>query len=595
MSLVRCSHSRATIPASAAGMVNNKHNAVLVETTMTTLPPPGSPDIDIARAVKPWPIFEVAQRKLGIAHHALIPYGHYKAKLDLAQIETKTKLGKLVLVTAITPTPAGEGKTTTSIGLTDALNAIGINASVCLREPSLGPCFGVKGGAAGGGRAQAIPMEDLNLHFNGDFHAITSAHNLLAALIDNHIHWGNELNLDPRRITWRRVMDMNDRALRNTLVGLGGPAHGQPRESGFDITVASEIMAILCLAEDRKDLQKRLGNIIIGRNRDNQPVTARELGAEGAMTVLLKEAIQPNLIQTLEHNPALIHGGPFANIAHGCNSVMATRTAMALSDVVVTEAGFGADLGAEKFIDIKCRMSGLMPDAVVLVCTVRALKMQGGVPKADLDAINVEAVIEGSSNLSRHIKNLQQFGLTPLVAINRFPTDDDKELAAIKEVCLSLGAPIEEAQHWAEGGLGAKAVAEGVKAMLDGEKPDVKFLYDNALPIDDKIRTVATKLYGASDVQFNIAAQKQLDEIQALGFGDLPICIAKTPYSFSADPTLLGAPSDHVLPVRELRLMAGAGFVVAICGDVMTMPGLPRKPAALSISLDENGEIVGLF
>ncbi|WP_239643989.1 formate--tetrahydrofolate ligase [Grimontia indica] len=562
---------------------------------MTALPPPGAPDIEIARAVKPWPIFEVAQRKLGVAAHALIPFGHYKAKLDLSQIDTTSKVGKLVLVTAITPTPAGEGKTTTSIGLADALNAIGVSASVCLREPSLGPCFGVKGGAAGGGRAQAIPMEDLNLHFNGDFHAITSAHNLLAALIDNHIHWGNELNLDARKVSWRRVMDMNDRALRHTLVGLGGPAHGQPRESGFDITVASEIMAILCLAEDRKDLQRRLGNIIIGRDRDNKPVTARDLGAEGAMTVLLKDAIQPNLIQTLEHNPALIHGGPFANIAHGCNSVMATRTAMGLTDVVVTEAGFGADLGAEKFIDIKCRISGLRPDAAVLVCTVRALKMQGGVAKDKLDSVDADAVKLGSANLKRHIENMQKFGLTPVVAINRFPTDDAKELSIIKEVCLSLGARVEEAQHWAEGGVGAKAVAEAVKTILDGEAPDVQFLYEDDLPIDDKIRKVATALYGAEDVQFNIAAQKQLDEIHQLGYGHLPVCIAKTPYSFTSEPSELGAPSGHILPVRELRLMAGAGFVVAICGDVMTMPGLPRKPAALSISLDDDGEIVGLF
>ncbi|MBV7297391.1 formate--tetrahydrofolate ligase [Enterovibrio sp. NIFS-20-8] len=574
--------------------MKTQNNVVLADNTMTALPPPGSPDIEIARAVKPWPIFEVAQRKLGVAHHALIPYGHYKAKLDLAQIPQR-KAGKLVLVTAITPTPAGEGKTTTSIGLTDALNAIGVSASVCLREPSLGPCFGVKGGAAGGGRSQAIPMEDLNLHFNGDFHAITSAHNLLAALIDNHIHWGNELNLDPRRISWRRVMDMNDRALRHTLVGLGGPAHGQPRETGFDITVASEIMAILCLAEDRKDLERRLGNIIIGRDRDNKTVTAADLGAQGAMTVLLKDAIQPNLIQTLEHNPALIHGGPFANIAHGCNSVMATRTALGLTDVVVTEAGFGADLGAEKFIDIKCRISGLRPDAAVLVCTVRALKMQGGVAKDHLDEPNVDAVIRGAANLSRHIENMQKFGLTPLVAINRFPTDDVKELTAIREVCMSHGARVEEAQHWAEGGAGAKAVAEGVKAMLEGEKPEVNFLYEDDMPIDDKIRAVATSLYGAKDVQFNIAAQKQLDEIHQLGFGHLPVCIAKTPYSFTSEPTELGAPSGHILPVRELRLMAGAGFVVAMCGDVMTMPGLPKKPAALSISLDENGEIVGLF
>lgn len=575
--------------------MNNQNNKALADNNMTVLPPPGAPDIDIARAVKPWPIFEVAQRKLGVAAHALIPYGHYRAKLDISQLNTRSKPGQLVLVTAITPTPAGEGKTTTSIGLTDALNAMGVSASVCLREPSLGPCFGVKGGAAGGGRAQAIPMEDLNLHFNGDFHAITSAHNLLSALIDNHIHWGNELNLDSRRISWRRVMDMNDRALRHTLVGLGGPAHGLPRESGFDITVASEIMAILCLAEDRKDLQRRLGNIIIGRNRNNEPVTARDLGAEGAMTVLLKDAIQPNLIQTLEHNPALIHGGPFANIAHGCNSVMATRTALGLSDVVVTEAGFGADLGAEKFIDIKCRLSGLKPDAAVLVCTVRALKMQGGVAKDNLDAPDVDAVKRGSANLRRHIENMQTFGLTPLVAINRFPTDDAAELSAIKDVCRALGAPVEEAHHWAEGGAGAKAVAESVMAMLEGEAPKVKFLYEDDLSIDAKIRKVATSLYGADDVQFNIAAQKQLDEIHQLGFGHLPVCIAKTPYSFTSEPSELGAPAGHTLPVRELHLMAGAGFVVAICGDVMTMPGLPRNPAALSISLDDNGEIVGLF
>ncbi|WP_083539425.1 formate--tetrahydrofolate ligase [Enterovibrio coralii] len=574
--------------------MNNHNNAVLAESSMTVLPPPGSPDIDIARAVKPWPIFEVAQRKLGVAPHALIPYGHYKAKLDLAQIDA-TKQGKLVLVTAITPTPAGEGKTTTSIGLTDALNSIGVNASVCLREPSLGPCFGVKGGAAGGGRSQAIPMEDLNLHFNGDFHAITSAHNLLAALIDNHIHWDNELDLDPRRITWRRVMDMNDRALRHTLVGLGGPAHGQPRESGFDITVASEIMAILCLSEDRKDLQRRLGNIIIGRDTSGRPVTARELGADGAMTVLLKDAIQPNLIQTLEHNPALIHGGPFANIAHGCNSVMATRTAMGLSDVVVTEAGFGADLGAEKFIHIKSRISGLEPDVAVLVCTVRALKMQGGLAKTELDEPNLDALSKGVVNLERHIQNMQKFGLNPIVAVNRFPTDSAQELTAIKEVCLKMGARVEEATHWAEGGEGAKAVAEAVKTVLETEEVNVNYLYEDAQPIDEKIRTVATELYGAADVQFNIAAQKQLDEIHELGFGHLPVCIAKTPYSFSSEASELGAPEGHVLPVRELRLMAGAGFVVAICGDVMTMPGLPKKPAALNISLDDDGEIVGLF
>ncbi len=560
------------------------------------LPPPGAPDIEIARAAQINPILPIAAQRLGIAPEALVPYGHYKAKLSLDFIGTLADRprGKLVLVTAITPTPAGEGKTTTSVGLCDGLNRIGTNSIVCLREPSLGPCFGMKGGAAGGGRAQVIPMEDINLHFNGDFHAITSAHSLLAALLDNHLQWGNELNIDPRRVVWRRVVDMNDRALRNINVGLGGPAHGVPRETGFDITVASEIMAILCLATDIKDLQRRLGDIIVARTYAKEPVTARDLKADGAMAVLLRDALQPNLVQTIEHNPAFIHGGPFANIAHGCNSVMATQTALKLADVVVTEAGFGADLGAEKFLDIKCRHSGLRPDAVVLVATVRALKMQGGVKKEDLGTPDVAALERGAINLERHIQNLQKFGLTPVVAINHFIKDTEEELAALKAVCARYGARVELARHWAEGGAGAEDLARAVKAQLDEGAAEVKLLYPDDLPLADKIATIAREIYRAEGIAFTGSTASTLKDYEKLGYGNLPVCIAKTQYSFSTDPTKAGAPTGHTVAVREVRLSAGAGFVVAVCGDIMTMPGLPRRPASNEIGLDDNGNIVGL-
>ncbi len=560
------------------------------------LPPPGAPDIEIARAARMEPILALAQRRLGLAPEALVPYGHHKAKLSLehiASLQDKPN-GKLVLVTAITPTPAGEGKTTTSVGLTDGLNVIGINAMVCLREPSLGPCFGMKGGAAGGGRAQVVPMEDINLHFNGDFHAITSAHSLLAALIDNHLQWGNELDIDPRRISWRRVVDMNDRALRNITIGLGGPAHGIPRESGFDITVASEIMAILCLASDLKDLQKRLGDIIVARTRAKEPVTARDIGADGAMAVLLKDALAPNLVQTIEHNPAFIHGGPFANIAHGCNSVMATKSALKLADVVVTEAGFGADLGAEKFLDIKCRQSGLRPDAVVLVATVRALKMQGGVKKDDLGNPDVEALQRGSVNILRHIENLRKFGITPVVAINHFVKDTEDEVAALKQICADNGVSCAVSKHWAEGGEGARELATAVKSALDDGSTKVELLYSNDAPLADKIGTIAREIYRADSVVMSGAVARSLKEFEELGYGHLPICVAKTQYSFSTDPTKSGAPSGHSVEVREVRLSAGAGFIVAVCGDIMVMPGLPRKPAAYEIGLDESGQIVGL-
>ena len=560
------------------------------------LPAPGAPDIDIARAATMKPILSLAEEKLGIPAEALSPYGHHKAKLSLDYITSlkSRKKGKLVLVTAITPTPAGEGKTTTSVGLNDGLNKIGVNAMVCLREPSLGPCFGMKGGAAGGGRAQVIPMEDINLHFNGDFHAITSAHSLLAAMLDNHMHWGNKLDIDPRRVTWRRVVDMNDRALRNINVGLGGPAHGVPREGGFDITVASEIMAILCLAESLKDLRSRLGDIIVARRRDKSPVTARDIGADGAMAVLLKDALAPNLVQSIEHNPAFIHGGPFANIAHGCNSVMATKTALSLADVVVTEAGFGADLGAEKFLDIKCRQSGLRPDAVVLVATIRALKMQGGVAKGDLGTPDAAAVERGAANLSRHVGNLRKYGLTPVVAINHFVADSDDEVAALKNICEKEGVPCAVSRHWAEGGAGATDLATAVKEQLDQSSSNVNLLYKDDLPLAKKIETIAKEIYGAGEVSIISAAARNLKEFEDLGYGALPVCIAKTQYSFSTNPGLLGAPSGHTLEVREVRLSAGAGFVVAVCGDIMTMPGLPRKPAAVDIGLNEDGEIVGL-
>ncbi len=560
------------------------------------LPPPGAPDIEIARAARMNPILGIAQERLGIAPEALVPYGHYKAKVGLefiASLEDRPR-GKLVLVTAITPTPAGEGKTTTSVGLNDGLNLIGVKSIVCLREPSLGPCFGMKGGAAGGGRAQVIPMEDINLHFNGDFHAITSAHSLLAALLDNHLQWGNELNIDPRRVVWRRVVDMNDRALRNINVGMGGVAHGVPRETGFDITVASEIMAILCLATDLKDLQRRLGDIIVARTYDKQPVTARDLKADGAMAVLLRDAMQPNLVQSIEHNPAFIHGGPFANIAHGCNSVMATQTALKLADVVVTEAGFGADLGAEKFLDIKCRHSGMRPDAVVLVATVRALKMQGGVKKEDLGTPDVAALERGAVNLERHIQNLQKFGLTPVVAINHFIKDTEEELNALRAVCAKYGARVALARHWAEGGAGAEELAREVKAQLDAGPAEVKLLYPDDMPLAQKIETVAREIYRADGIILSSSAASNLKDYEKLGFGNLPVCIAKTQYSFSTDPAKIGAPTGHTLEVREVRLSAGAGFVVAVCGDIMTMPGLPRRPASVDIGLDENGNIVGL-
>lgn len=564
--------------------------------TEQPLPPPGAPDLEIARAARMEPILGLAQATLGIAPEHLIPYGHYKAKVSLdfiASLEDRPR-GKLVLVTAITPTPAGEGKTTTSVGLNDGLNRIGVKAMVCLREPSLGPCFGMKGGAAGGGRAQVVPMEDINLHFNGDFHAITSAHALLSAFLDNHLQWGNELNIDPRRVTWRRAVDMNDRALRHIMIGLGGPAHGIPRESGFDITVASEIMAILCLASDLADLQRRLGDIIVARTFDKRPVTARDLKADGAMAVLLRDAIQPNLVQSIEHAPAMIHGGPFANIAHGCNSVVATETALRLADVVVTEAGFGADLGAEKFLDIKCRQSGLRPDAVVLVATVRALKMQAGVAKANLGTPDVAALERGAVNLVRHIENLKKFGLTPVVAINHFVQDTDAELAALKAICRAQGARVALARHWAEGGAGAEDLAREVMAQLEADPVVVKLLYPDELPLAAKIETVAREIYRAGEVAYAGETARQLREFEALGYGHLPVCIAKTQYSFSSDPTNIGAPTGHLLTVREVRLSAGAGFVVAVCGDIMTMPGLPRHPAANAIGLDADGQIVGL-
>ena len=551
-------------------------------------------DIEIARAAARKNIAEIAAR-LDIGAGDILPYGHDKAKISrdfIAGLDGAPP-GRLILVTAINPTPAGEGKTTTTVGLGDALNRIGKRATVCIREASLGPNFGMKGGAAGGGRAQVVPMEDMNLHFTGDFHAITSAHNLLAAMIDNHIHWGNALDIDPRRVTWRRVMDMNDRVLRDIVLGLGGPANGTPREGGFDITVASEVMAILCLASDLADLQDRLGRIIVARTRDGHPVTARALQADGAMTVLLRDALLPNLVQTLENNPALVHGGPFANIAHGCNSVIATRTALALSDYVVTEAGFGADLGAEKFLNIKCRKAGLAPSAVVLVATVRALKMNGGVAKSDLGAENVAAVRAGAVNLTRHIENLRLFGVPLVVAINHFATDTDAEIAAVSDICDGLGVRAILCRHWAEGGAGAEALAREV-VRLAAEPSDFTTLYPDEMPLWDKIGTIARRIYRADHVEAPPAVRKQLDDWQA-DHGHLPVCMAKTQYSFSADPAALGAPSGFTLPIREVRLAAGAGFVVAICGDVMTMPGLPREPAANRIGLDADGNVEGLF
>src|SRR6187200_813600 len=554
-------------------------------------------DIEISQTAKKRRILDVAKEKLGIAAENLDPYGHYKAKVSMDFINSlKGKRdGKLILVTAITPTPAGEGKTTTTVGLTDALNHIGKKAMLCLREPSLGPSFGMKGGAAGGGYAQVVPMEDINLHFTGDFHAITSANNLLAAMIDNHIYWGNALGIDQRRVTWRRVLDMNDRALRSVVSSLGGVANGFPREDGFDITVASEVMAIFCLASDLDDLKKRLSNIIVAYTRDRKPVRAGDLKAHGAMTALLKEALAPNLVQTLEGTPAFVHGGPFANIAHGCNSVLATTTALKLCDYVVTEAGFGADLGGEKFLDIKCRKTGLSPDCAVLVATIRALKMHGGVKKEDLKAENLKALEAGMANLTRHVENVQKFGLVPVISINRFSADTDAEIAVVKSACAKLGVEAVMADHWAEGGKGAADVARAVVKVIDAGKSDMKLLYPDDMPLFEKIRTIAREIYRASDASAPKPVRDQLAAFEAMGYGKVPVCIAKTQYSFSTNPDLKGAPEGHTVAVREVRLSAGAEFVVAVCGDIMTMPGLPRVPAADNIDLNAEGKIVGLF
>jgi formate--tetrahydrofolate ligase len=553
-------------------------------------------DIEIARNAAVKPISEIGQ-KLDIPNNAMIPFGHDKAKISLDWLDQQPLRdnAKLILVTAINPTPAGEGKTTTSVGLGDGINRIGKNSITCLREPSLGPCFGMKGGAAGGGYAQVVPMEDINLHFTGDFHAITSAHNLLSAMIDNHIYWGNELNIDTRRIVWRRVLDMNDRALRQNTVSLGGIANGFPRESGFDITVASEIMAILCLAGDLDDLQSRLGDIIIGYRRDKSAVFCRDIKADGAMTVLLKGAIQPNLVQTLESNPAFIHGGPFANIAHGCNSVIATKAALKLADYVVTEAGFGADLGAEKFFDIKCRKAGLSPSCVVLVATVRALKMNGGIGKDELGVENLEAIQQGSVNLLRHLENLAKFGVPSIVAINHFVTDTPAEIELVANIVQRVGVEAVECRHWADGSKGTEELAHKVVDICDNGQANFTPLYPDSMPLIEKINKVATEIYRADEIVADKKILNQLAEWEEAGYGNLPVCMAKTQYSFSADPSLRGAPTGHSLPIREVRLSAGAGFIVAICGDIMTMPGLPRKPAAEMIGISEAGQVEGLF
>jgi formate--tetrahydrofolate ligase len=553
-------------------------------------------DIEIARDAKMKPIGEVAA-KIGVPADALLQYGPSKAKITASFIESlKNKPdGKLILVTAISPTPAGEGKTTTTVGLGDGLNRIGKKAMMCLREPSLGPCFGVKGGAAGGGYAQVVPMEDINLHFTGDFHAITSAHNLLSALLDNHIYWGNKLGIDARRVEWKRVMDMNDRALRNIVNSLGGTANGFPREDGFDITVASEVMAILCLSMDLKDLERRLGNIIVGYTRDKAPVRARDLKGDGAMTVLLKDALMPNMVQTLENNPVFIHGGPFANIAHGCNSVLATKTALKLADYVVTEAGFGADLGAEKFFNIKCRKAGIAPSATVIVATVRALKMHGGVAKDDLKNENVAALTKGCENLKRHIENVNKFGVPAVVAVNRFITDTDAEIQEIMRVAETMGTKAFMCTHWADGGKGTEALAHHVVNVINEGKANFKPLYPDDMPLRDKVKTIATEIYHAADISCDSSIETRFKELEAAGFGHLPVCMAKTQYSFSTDASKRGAPSGHIVPVRELRLAAGAEFVVVVTGDVMTMPGLPRVPSADSIRLNDHGQIEGLF
>ncbi len=553
-------------------------------------------DIEIARAAVKKPIQEIGL-KLGIPEADLLPFGHDKAKVSDTFIKSlgDREDGKLILVTAVNPTPAGEGKTTTTVGLGDGLNAIGKNAAICIREASLGPCFGMKGGAAGGGYAQVVPMEEMNLHFTGDFHAITSAHNLLAAMLDNHIYWGNELEIDIRRVAFRRVMDMNDRALREIVCNLGGVANGFPREAGFDITVASEVMAILCLARDLDDLEKRLGDIIVAYRRDRSPVYARDIKADGAMTVLLAQAMQPNLVQTLENNPAFVHGGPFANIAHGCNSVVATRTALKLADYVVTEAGFGADLGAEKFMNIKCRKAGLAPSAVVLVATVRAMKMNGGVARADLGDEDVAAVTKGCDNLGRHIENLKKFGVPVVVAINHFVTDTDAEVQAIRDYTAGLGSEAVLCQHWAKGSEGTKDLANRVVAVIDEGKADFAPIYPDEMPLFEKIETIAKEIYRADEVIADSKIRTQLKDWEDQGYGNLPVCMAKTQYSFTTDPNRRGAPTGHSLPVREVRLSAGAGFIVAICGEIMTMPGLPRVPSAEAIRINDEGQIDGLF
>ena len=566
---------------------------------------PSSPiqsDIEIARQAPLRRITELARDRLGISDEHVIPYGHHKAKLALPFVESLAgrPRGKLILVTAISPTPGGEGKTTTTVGLGDALNRIGKKAMIALREPSLGPVFGLKGGATGGGRAQVVPMEDINLHFTGDFSAIALANNLLAAALDNHVHHGNVLDIDLRRITWRRVMDMNDRALRQLTVGLGGVANGFPRQDGFDIVVASEVMAIFCLATSIKDLKERLGNIVIGHTKAQKPVTARELKAHGAMTVLLKDALKPNLVQTLENNPAILHGGPFANIAHGCNSVIATQTSLKLADYVITEAGFGADLGAEKFIDIKCRKSGLRPDAVVLVATIRALKFHGGVDARALNTENLDALGKGIANIERHVANIRDhYGLPCIVAINNFTFDTPAELALLQERMAEHAVPVIVARHWAEGGKGAEDVARAVVALVEGDKKQAvsgfKFVYEESLPLMDKITAIATKIYGAAKVTASAKVAEQIKKLQEAGYGHYPVCVAKTQYSFSTDAQLRGAPENHVINVREVRLAAGAEFVVMVCGDVMTMPGLPKVPSAEKIDLDDSGKVVGLF
>jgi formate--tetrahydrofolate ligase len=556
---------------------------------------PGS-DIEIAREATMQTISEVASR-LGIPTEALVPYGHTKAKIDLGYLESLADKprGKLILVTAMSPTPAGEGKTTVAIGLSDALNHIGENASVCLREPSLGPCFGLKGGAAGGGYAQVVPMEDINLHFTGDMHAIGAAHNLLAAMIDNYVHWGNEVRLDLRRVTWRRVVDINDRQLRNVITGVGGPANGYPMEGGFDITVASEVMAIFCLSRSLAELQERLGNIVIGYTREKAPVTAAQVSAPGAMTALLRDALAPNLVQTLENNPAFIHGGPFANIAHGCNSIIATEAALKLSDYVVTEAGFGADLGAEKFFNIKCRKSGIEPSAAVIVATVRALKMHGGVARDALQAENLEALRRGLENLGRHIRNTGQYGIPLAVAINRFHSDTQAELDAVIEFSRAHGVEAHICDQWARGGAGAVELAQSVKSLVDANTGQFRTLYEDDLSLWEKTRIVARQVYGADDIDADQKIRDQFEQFEREGYGHFPVCMAKTQYSFSTDPQAMGAPSNHRVKVRELSLAAGAEFLVVVCGDIMRMPGLPRTPAANTISVNEKGQIEGLF